>query len=72
MHRNATSGELDRVTAGAAPHVEHPLARLQAERGDDVIDLLHRALGVRIPVVRAAHVVGEVLEPVIAVRHQSG
>ncbi len=69
---DAATGEFVGVTAGAAPDVEHPLTRLQAEHRDDVIDLLHRALGVRIPVVGRAEVIGEILEPMVAFGHVSG
>ncbi len=57
--------ELVSVATRPTPDVEHTVARGQAERLHDVIDLLHRALGERVPQVRLAHVVCQVLEPVI-------
>ena len=62
--------QLLRVPTGAAPHVEDAVRGVEAERGDDVVDLLHRALGVGVPVVGGAEVVGEILEPVVAVDHR--
>ena len=49
---DAPAGQLVGVAPGTAPDVEHPLARPQAERGDDVVDLLHRPLGERVAQVR--------------------
>ena len=67
MDLDPASSEFEGVTTGTAPDVEDPLAGPQPERSDHVVDLLHRALGVGIAVVGRAHVVGQVLEPVVAI-----
>ena len=60
------------VTPGTAPDVEQSFPRAQSEHVDDVIDLLHGALGEGVPEVRLAEVVGDRLEPVLADRaHRS-
>ena len=71
-----TPSEFVGVPPGATADVEHAVARPRAEHVDDVVDLLHRSLRERVPVVRLAHVIGERLEPMVAHRrrlqHASG
>ena len=52
----------------ATADVEDPGAGLQPELRHEVIDLLHRALRVGVPVVGRPEVIGQVLEPVVARR----
>jgi hypothetical protein len=66
VDRDAAACQFVGVAAGAAADIEHPLARPQAQRGDDVVDLLDGALGVGVPVVGRTEVIGEFLEPVVA------
>ena len=53
------------MPSGTAPHVEYVIARPKPEHFDDVIDLLHRSLRVRVPVVRRPHMLCQRLEPVL-------
>ena len=64
-------GQLVGVAPGPAADVEHPLARPQPERRDDVVDLLHRPLGERVAQVRRPEVLGDRLEPVVRRRSRS-
>ncbi len=49
----------------AAADVEHPLVRLELQRRDHVVDLLHRPLGERVPQVRRPEVLGDWFKPVV-------
>ena len=66
VHDDAAVGELVGVAPWAAPDVEHPLARHQSERADDVVDLLHGPLRERVAQVRRPEVIGDRFEPVVA------
>ena len=52
------------MPAGSAPDVEHSVTRREPQRTNNVVNFLRSALGERVPQIRLAHVVGQVLEPV--------
>ena len=52
--------------------VEDPIGGRQTERPHEVVDLLLGALGVGVPVVGLTHVIGKILEPVVARARHSG
>ena len=64
-HRESTSGQLVGVATGPAADVQDPLARPQAQRGHDGVDLMDRAVGERVTQVGGTQVVGHLLEPVV-------
>lgn len=54
------------VAPGAASDVEEAGSRPEVEGADEEVDLLLGALGAGVPQVRPTQMVGEVLEPVVA------
>ena len=64
VHSDAAPSQLVGVPAGAAPDVEHAHPGFEPEHRDDVIDLLARPLGERVPQVRRPEMLGHRLKPV--------